>query len=340
MRSTRSDQPGAGQTTDGVSPSETGSGTSTSAPMNGSGNGGSRSIRLGSNGSVLEFLGAVNHFQHNIQRYRWYILSISTIRFLSILNVTYSIVGIVFVTLAHFPPENLVFQQLLFYRLGIVLLFFSPMALCADLMALHGLRQYKRVLLLPWLIFYAVMVALAFSVFLTEVFHRGLRWHLLLLGFVAFLMFTRWRHINLQFKLMSIYPDRPTQQAISELAAVVTSSSSSSASSSLPHAATSDLLKNMPPPPPKYEDLEQPPKYEDIADTNPAAEGASPSADGAAAAAALPVRDSVRFENELTDLQAILPALEGQERTDCQTRMEQLQRAKQQFNNDAANGGL
>lgn len=338
MPSTRSGQPGADRTDGG--PSETSSASTSSAPMNGNTN----RIRLGSSGSVLEFLGAVNHFQHNIQRYRWYILSISTIRFLSILNVTYSIVGIVFVTLAHFPPENLVFQQLLFYRLGIVLLFFSPMALCADLMALHGLRQYKRVLLLPWLIFYAVMVALAFSVFLTEVFHRGLRWHLLLLGFVAFLMFTRWRHINLQFKLMSVYPDRPTQQAISELAAVVTSSSSSGSGGSLanPHA-TSDLLKNMPPPPPKYEDLEQPPKYEDIADTvttPPAAEGGGAAAAAGGAAAALPVRDSVRFENELTDLQAILPALEGQERTDCQTRMEQLQRAKQQSSNDAASNDL
>jgi len=293
---------------------------------------------LGSSGSVLEFLGAVSHFQNNIQRYRWYVLSVSTIRFLSVLNITYSIVGIIFITLAQFPPENLVMQQGLFARLGVVLLFFSPMALIADLLALHGLRQYKRVLLLPWLVFYAVMLALAFSVFLTEIFHNGVRWHLLVLGLVALMMFTRWRHINLQFKLMSVYPDRPTEQSISELAAVVTATSSAAARSSSV-GQTSDLLKNMPPPPPKYEDLEQPPQYEDVlsADAAAAAANATNSTavqDGAAGGGGGEARpiDRVRTEDSLADLEAILPALEGQEKTDCQNKIDQL-KAKLNANN-------
>ena len=76
----------------------------------------------------------------------------------------------------------------------------------------------------------------------------------------------------------------------------------------------------MPPPPPKYEDLEQPPKYEEIAD-------------GGAAAAAPATRDKLRIENELLDMESILPALQGQEKTDCQTRIEQL---KEQLNENAA----
>merc|ERR1719206_283755 len=88
--------------------------------------------RMGSS-SVLEFLGAVSHFQHNVQRYRWYVLSISTIKFLSILNITYTLVGLVFVILAFFPPSNPLFHhQVLFYKIGIAILFFSPLALCAD----------------------------------------------------------------------------------------------------------------------------------------------------------------------------------------------------------------
>jgi len=215
--------------------------------------------------SVLEFLGAVSHFQHNVQRYRWYVLSVSTIKFLSILNITYTLVGLVFVTLSFLPPSNPLFQQVLFYKIGIAILFFSPLALCADLLALKGLRTYRRVLLLPWLIFYAVILALAFSVFIKQMFHQGPQWHLLLLFFVALMMFTRWRHINLQFKLMSIYPDRPTEQSLSEFAAAVNQSASNQMSAGTTQAATTDagvFLK--PAPPPKYEDLEQPPKYEDI----------------------------------------------------------------------------
>merc|ERR1719293_632662 len=75
------------------------------------------------------------------------------------------------------------------------------------------------------------------------------------------MMFTRWRHINLQFKLMSIYPDRPTEQSLSEFAAAVNQVSSAGTT----QAATTDAgVFFKPAPPPKYEDLEQPPKYEDI----------------------------------------------------------------------------
>jgi len=132
------------------------------------------------------------------------------------------------------------------------------------------------------------------------------------------MMFTRWRHINLQFKLMSVYPERPTEQSFSELAAVVTISPSNNS-----HSPTSDLLKNMPPPPPKYEDLEQPPKYEEVATSGAPRDTAAGGA-AAAPAAAAAATDSLRIENELADLQAILPALEGQEKTDCQERISQL----------------
>lgn len=258
--------------------------------------------RMGSS-SVLEFLGAVSHFQHNVQRYRWYVLSISTIKFLSILNITYTLVGMVFVMLAFFPPSNPLFHQILFYKIGIAILFFSPLALCADLLALKGLRQYRRVLLLPWLIFYAVILALAFSIFLKQIFHHGPQWHLLLLFFVALMMFTRWRHINLQFKLMSIYPERPTEQSLSEFAAAVHQSATATAQG--PSGSSASMLYGKPAPPPKYEDLEQPPKYEDL---GPEASGAAPGSHTAL---------SVESETAANTLPATA-ANTAQVRSDCQ----------------------
>jgi len=273
-------------------------GQSTPPPPPAPSSGSARIHRMGSS-SVLEFLGAVSHFQHNVQRYRWYVLSISTIKFLSILNITYTLVGLVFVILAFFPPSNPLFHQILFYKIGIAILFFSPLALCADLLALKGLRQYKRVLLLPWLIFYAVILALAFSIFLKQIFHHGPQWHLLLLFFVALMMFTRWRHINLQFKLMSIYPERPTEQSLSEFAAAVHQSAATQGSS-----GSSAMLYGKPAPPPKYEDLEQPPKYEDLGPEFGAGAGTAGAAavvnveteTAAASAASLPTIPQVRSD--------------------------------------------
>jgi len=110
-------------------------------------------------------------------------------------------------------------------------------------------------------------------------------------------MFTRWRHINLQFKLMSIYPDRPTEQSLSEFAAAVNQSSSqvsAAGTTPAPAATTGDagvFLK--PAPPPKYEDLDQPPKYEDIGtpavltvETETQAQTTQPDCQNAASAAA------------------------------------------------------
>lgn len=254
--------------------------------------------RMGSS-SVLEFLGAVSHFQHNVQRYRWYVLSISTIKFLSILNITYTLVGLVFVILAFFPPSNPLFHQVLFYKIGIAILFFSPLALCADLLALKGLRQYRRVLLLPWLIFYAVILALAFSIFLKQIFHQGPQWHLLLLFFVALMMFTRWRHINLQFKLMSLYPERPTEASLSEFAAAVhlqQSAAGHARAGSYAHA----YMTGKPAPPPKYDDLEQPPKYEDLPQEVVAASVSMESETGAAVVALPPPQERSDCQNNTT----------------------------------------
>ena len=190
------------------------------------------------------------------------------------------------------------------------------MALTADLLALRGLHQYKRVLLLPWLILYAVMLTLAFVVFLSEMYHRGLRWHLLLLGFITMMMFTRWRHINLQFKLMSVYPDKPTEQSINELAGEIRTAASTAQT-----VSNEDAFKNTPPPP-KYEDLEQPPRYEECQE-----------AGLIGACALVEDDDKTKMESELADLKSVASALEGEERSKCQARIDEIEAKLQTFAN-------
>ncbi len=71
--------------------------------------------------SAWEILGAVSAFKYNVDRMRFYKSSISTIKFLSILNITYTVVGVVFLFLSMFPTTDMNFtyyQKQHFFRLG------------------------------------------------------------------------------------------------------------------------------------------------------------------------------------------------------------------------------
>ena len=88
-----------------------------------------------------------------------------------------------------------------FYFVGVFISIFSPVALITDLLCLKGLRQWRRGLMIPWLILYGILIALAFAVAITELYHKGIRWPLLLLAFCCLLVFSRWRHLSLQYKV-------------------------------------------------------------------------------------------------------------------------------------------
>ena len=71
--------------------------------------------------SAWEVLGAVSAFKYNVDRMRFYKSAISTIKFLSILNITYTVVGVVFLFLSMFPTTDMNFnyyQKQHFFRLG------------------------------------------------------------------------------------------------------------------------------------------------------------------------------------------------------------------------------
>ena len=79
------------------------------------------STRRPRNLSAWEVLGVVSTFKYNVDRMRFYKSSISTIKFLSILNITYTVVGVVFLFLSMFPTTDMNFnyyQKQHFFRLG------------------------------------------------------------------------------------------------------------------------------------------------------------------------------------------------------------------------------
>merc|ERR1712001_93227 len=136
------------------------------------------------------------------------------------------------------------YQKQHFFRLGVFISIFSPVALITDLFAL------------------------AFAVAITELYHRGIRWPLLLLAFCSLLVFSRWRHLSLQYKLMGIYPDKPSERNIDQLAddiRVVTELELRTEGYPNPRVLN-DCTDGVPRTrelPPKYEDLDQPPKYDE-----------------------------------------------------------------------------
>lgn len=88
---------------------------------------------------------------------------------------------------------------------GVFVSLFAPLALSCDLLALRGLRSWRKGLLIPWLILYAIIVALVMAVVLTGTFHGGFHWRFLLLGLCCLCFFSAWRQVRLQYSAM-IFP--------------------------------------------------------------------------------------------------------------------------------------
>merc|ERR1711953_419046 len=138
-----------------------------------------------------------------------------------------------------------------FLKLGVLVSLFAPLALSCELMALRGLRTWRKALLLPWLVLYAILVALVMSVVLPGTFHSGFHWRYLLLGLCCLCFFSAWRQVRLQYSAMSL--PRPTCCTVQDLAEDLRQREAADVTSGpLPN----DL-------PPKYDDLEQPPQYEE-----------------------------------------------------------------------------
>ena len=87
---------------------------------------------------------------------------------------------------------------------GVFVSLFAPLALSCDLLALRGLTIWRKALMLPWLVLYAILVALVMAVVLTGTFHYGFHWRYILLGLCCLCFFSAWRQVRLQYSAMAL----------------------------------------------------------------------------------------------------------------------------------------
>lgn len=200
---------------------------------------------------INEVLSIVLSFRNGVERYKMYRASLGLLRFLFILNLSYTVLGFTFLFLAmcdyDFAPKFTEFQRAQFWKLGLLISVIAPLGSSADLLALRGLAAWRRALILPWLIVYAVLLSLLFSVTLAGVVYQGLEWKYLILLLCSACFFSAWKHVRRQYADM-FRNERPAPHSISELTSHI-------AAAAGPDAQANDL-------PPKYEDLDQPPAYE------------------------------------------------------------------------------
>jgi len=208
--------------------------------------------------SIWEVLGIVSTFRQNVERLKLYRATLSVVRFMAVLNFIYTVVGSAFLIIGLSPSVYEAMdinnsQSAQFLKLGVFVSLFAPLALSCDLLALRGLRSWRKALMLPWLVLYAILVALVMAVVLTGTFKSGFHWRYLLLGLCCLCFFSAWRQVRLQYSAMVL--PRPTCCTVEDLATDLRARE-------LSDVVTEPLPNDLPP---KYEDLEQPPKYEEHA---------------------------------------------------------------------------
>ena len=81
-------------------------------------------------------------------------------------------------------------------------------------LANHGMRTWKRGFLLPWLTFYLIMFLFLITQLTTQIVRMGLLWRHIFWGLASFAIFSCWRHMLKQYKLMT----KPRPQVVEKKA--------------------------------------------------------------------------------------------------------------------------
>merc|ERR1712179_103580 len=129
--------------------------------------------------------------------------SLSLLRCFLFFDICYLIGGITLIAMA---LSNQVKDQdnRMVFAGGLLTLFGSLSAMCNGL-ASHGLRTWRRAFLLPWLLFFLLVLAFLF-LHLAQVFyqyHLRLKWEHLFLFLATYCLFSCWRHIHKQYLVMA-----------------------------------------------------------------------------------------------------------------------------------------
>jgi len=178
----------------------------------------------------------------------------SLLRCFLFFDVCYLISGVALITLALTSQVDTGRDTMIMYG-GIFGVFASVSALCNSL-ANHGLRTWKRLFLLPWLIFFLLVLAILVVHLAHNVYFHRAQWRHLFLFLANIAVFTCWRQMHRQFLLMK--QPRP-QAGVVDVEAMMREYLRP-----IPSRNSSILLKD---PPPKYEELGQqecpPPEYQE-----------------------------------------------------------------------------
>jgi len=127
----------------------------------------------------------------------------------------------------------------------------SISAVCNSL-ASHGVRTWKRVFLLPWLLFFSSLLVFLLMLLGYSLYCLRAEWKHVFLLFAIVSVFTCWRHMQRQYMLMSLPRPRTMVMDVETVMRELLETD---------QCATRDMIKDAPP---KYEDLEeQPPKYDE-----------------------------------------------------------------------------
>jgi len=175
----------------------------------------------------------------------------SLLRCFLFFDICYLIAGITLITMA--ITNQIADRERIVLCGGFFGLFASLSAMCNSL-ACHGMRKWKRGFLIPWILFYLLVLGFLTINLMQALYIHNFRveWRHLFLTFAVFTIFSCWRHMKKQYLLMAL--PRP-QQVVLDVESVVREYLRPTAEPTLTQGT--DL-------PPKYEDLvDLPPQYDE-----------------------------------------------------------------------------
>jgi hypothetical protein len=179
--------------------------------------------------------------------------STSLLRCMMFFDLCYLITGMSLITVGLTGSGNPNRQEQMIILGGVFGICASISALCNSLAA-HGLRSWRRGFLVPWLMYYLVILGILVMYLARMFYFHALNLKQVFLFLSALMLFSCWRHLQKQFLLMA-YP-RP-EQVVVDVEAVVRDLIGRSSSPATNAANPKDL-------PPKYEEVQEdlPPMYD------------------------------------------------------------------------------
>lgn len=135
---------------------------------------------------------------------------------------------------------------------GAAMGFFASISALVNSLASHGIRTWRRGFLVPWLAYFLIIFSLMVIYLANSVYENHFQWRHIFLFLGIFAIYSCWRHMYRQYRLMSRPRPEQVVMDVESLVRVMRNSSTG-------QARDSDL-------PPKYEELEDvpPPQYSSV----------------------------------------------------------------------------